>query len=76
MSVFSRAVSTLRHEGLASTAWRVGKWMSSRGNPFAEKPLQSVFRQDVIAADWTRPRKFVAGPLVSSTGRPQIAWVI
>jgi len=76
VSVFSRAVSTLRHEGVGSTAWRVGKWMSSRANPFAEKPLQSVFRQDVIAADWTRPRKFAAQPLVSSTGRPQIAWVI
>ena len=76
MSVFSRALSTLRHEGVVSTAWRVGKWMSSRSNPFAEKPLQSVFREDVIAADWTRPRKFAAQALVSSTGRPQIAWVI
>ena len=76
MSVFSRAVSTLRDEGLASTAWRVGKWMSSRGNPFAEKPLQSVFRQDVIAADWTRPRKFFAQPRVTPAGKPQIAWVI
>jgi len=76
MSVFSRAVSTLRHEGLASTAWRAGKWMSSRGNPFSEKPLQSVFRQDVIAADWTRPRKFAAQPRVAPGGKPQIAWVI
>jgi hypothetical protein len=76
MSRFSQKVSTLRHEGVVSTAWRAGKWISSRGNPFAEKPLQSVFRQDIIAADWTRPRKVAAQHLVSVTGRPQIAWVV
>lgn len=76
MSVFSRALSTFKNEGIGSTAWRTGKWISGRNNPFAEKPLQTVFKQDVIAADWTKKRKFAAQPLISADGRPQIAWII
>lgn len=76
MSVFSRAADLLKYEGLSSTAWRGMKWASSRSNPFAAKPLAEVFKQDVLAVDWTQKRKFKPQPLVSSSGRPQIAWVI
>ena len=76
MSVFSRAFDMLKYEGVRSTAWRGTKWLASRSNPFTETPLSSVFKQDVLAVDWTIKRDFSAEPLVSSTGRPQIAWVI
>jgi glycosyltransferase involved in cell wall biosynthesis len=76
VSVFTRAVDMLKYEGLPSTAWRGAKWLSSRTNPFAEKPLSVVFPQDVLAVDWTNPRTFAPEPLISESGRPQIAWVI
>lgn len=76
MSVFTRAVDMLKYEGLSSTAWRGAKWLSSRTNPFAEKPLSVVFPQDVLAVDWTKPRTFAPEPLVSASGRPQVAWII
>jgi hypothetical protein len=66
----------LKYEGLRSTAWRGAKWMTSRSNPYADKPLSSVFKQDVLAVDWTVTRDFHIQPLISANGRPQIAWVI
>lgn len=76
MSVIKRAAEMLKYEGVKSTAWRGAKWASSRSNPFAEQPLATVFKQDVLAVDWTVDRKFKAEKLVSSSGKPQIAWVI
>ncbi|MDH6533341.1 hypothetical protein M2119_001578 [Aurantimicrobium minutum] len=76
MSVFTRAFDMLKYEGVRSTAWRGAKWFDSRSKRFSEKPLAQVFPQDVMAVDWTVPRNFVAQPLVSSSGRPQLAWVI
>jgi glycosyltransferase involved in cell wall biosynthesis len=66
----------LRYEGVASAAWRGSKWISSRLNPFVEKPLAAVFSQDVRAVDWTKPRNFRPHPRVAASGRPQIGWVI
>ncbi|BAU98741.1 glycosyltransferase family 4 protein [Aurantimicrobium minutum] len=76
MSVFTRAKDMLKYEGVRSTAWRGAKWLNTRSNRFTEKPLAQVFPQDVIAVDWTQKRHFAPEPLVSSTGRPQLAWVI
>jgi glycosyltransferase involved in cell wall biosynthesis len=76
VSVITRAVDILRYEGVRSTLWRGAKWVTSRSNPFGEKPLSSVFKQDVLAVDWTVTRDYRAEPLVSATGRPQVAWVI
>lgn len=76
MSVFTRAIDMLKYEGVRSTAWRGAKWFNSRSNRFGEKPLSQVFPQDVISVDWTVTRNFAAQPLVSSSGRPQLAWVI
>ena len=76
MSVFTRAFDMLKYEGVRSTAWRGAKWFNTRSNRFTEKPLAQVFPQDVIAVDWTKSRKFAPQPLVSASGRPQLAWVI
>ena len=76
MSALSRAGEMLKYEGVKSTLWRGAKWFSSRSNPFEPEPLSGVFPQDVLAVDWTKPRKFAAEPLVSPSGRPQIGWVI
>ena len=76
MSVFKRARDILKYEGVRSTAWRGAKWLNTLSNRFADKPLAQVFPQDVIAVDWTIRRKFSAQPLVSKSGRPQLAWVI
>ena len=76
MSVFSKATNMLRYEGLSSTAWRGSKWLSTRLNPFQEKPLSAVFKEDVLAVDWTQPRNFTAQKPVVPSGKPQIAWVI
>ena len=76
MSEFTRLVEALRSEGPASALWRSGKWLSGRINPFAEKPLSGVFAADVVAADWTQKRTFAAEELVSSSGRPRVAWII
>lgn len=76
MSVIKRATEMLKYEGVKSTAWRGAKWLNTRSNRFAEKPLEQVFPQDVIAVDWTKKRTFKPQPLVSSTGKPQLAWII
>ena len=76
MSVIKRATEMLKYEGVKSTAWRGAKWLNTRSNRFAEKPLEQVFPQDVIAVDWTKKRKFKPQPLASGSGRPQVAWII
>jgi hypothetical protein len=76
MSVFSKAKNMLRYEGVSSTAWRGSKWLSTQLNPFQEKPLSTVFKEDVLAVDWTQPRKFTAQKPFNPQGKPQIAWVI
>ena len=76
MTIISRFRDGLRYEGLRSTAWRSAKWLSTRSRRFDATPLSSVFPQDVVAVDWTKPRAFRAQPRVSATQRPQIGWII
>lgn len=76
MSALKRLWRSLRDEGLASVAWRAGKWASGRMNPFVERPLQTVFRQDVIAADWTKKRSAKDLAPVTPGKRPRVAWII
>ena len=76
MSVLKRASEMLKYEGIKSTAWRGAKWLTSRSNPFEEVPLATVFKQDVLAVDWTQDRNFKAEKPVNPNGKPQIAWVI
>lgn len=76
MTVISRFFDGLKYEGVKSTAWRSAKWLSTRLRRFDAAPLSSVFPQDVVAVDWTKPRTFVAQPLVSASKRPQIGWII
>ena len=60
MSVLKRASDMLKYEGVKSTAWRGAKWLTSRSNPFEEVPLATVFKQDVLAVDWTQDRDLIA----------------
>lgn len=76
MSVLKRASDMLKYEGVKSTAWRGAKWLTSWSNPFEEVPLATVFKQDVLAVDWTQDRDFKAEKPVKPGGKPQIAWVI
>jgi glycosyltransferase involved in cell wall biosynthesis len=56
--------------------WRGSKWLSSRFITYQEKPLTSVFPEDVLDVDWTKTRKFSAQKPVNPEGKPQIAWII
>ena len=76
MSAASRAFSTLKAEGLRSTAWRTAKYLSNRFSPFVVAPLSTVYADDVIAVDWTAPRHFNAVPMEGRDGKYRIAWVI
>lgn len=72
----SKPLNTLRDEGLSSFAWRVGKWMANRRNPYAPVPLETVYREDVIAVDWTTPRDFNSAKVARPKAGYNIAWVI
>jgi hypothetical protein len=72
----SRSLNTLRDEGPASFGWRVGKWISNRRNPFATVPLETVYREDVIAVDWTTHHDFNSGKIPTPKTGYNIAWVI
>lgn len=68
MSVLKRASDMLKYEGVKSTAWRGAKWLTSRSNPLEEVPLATVFKQDVLAVDWTQDREFKAEKPVKPGG--------
>ena len=74
MSVFSRAATTLRDEGVASTAWRARKWLASRRGERAVAPLSQIFPQDLAAADWMTTRDLRPAPNLGA--RPRVAWII
>lgn len=76
MNVGTRAFEALKSEGLFSAIWRSSKWLSNRFNPFTVKPLATVYTDDVIAADWSRPRRFNDFAVEGRDGRFRIAWVI
>jgi hypothetical protein len=74
--IVSKPLNTLRDEGLSSFAWRVGKWMANRRNPYAPVPLETVYREDVIAVDWTTQRDFNSAKVARPKTGYNIAWVI
>lgn len=76
MSVLSQAFNTLRTEGPTRAFWHTAKLMSNRMNPFAVVPLATVYRADVIAADWTIPKHFNAAIVPPRDGGFRIAWII
>ena len=57
-------------------AWRSAKYLTSRFGPFVVTPLSSVYRDDVIAVDWTRPRDFNGHVNGGVDGKYKVAWVI
>lgn len=76
MSAVTRTVSVLKTEGVRSTAWRSAKYLSNRFSPFVVTPLSSVYTDDVIAVDWTKPKDFNSQPMPGRDGKYRIAWVI
>ncbi len=76
MNALGRALSTLKTEGLRSTAWRSAKFLTNRFSPFVSTPLSTVYRDDVIAVDWTKPVDFNGRSIEGVDGKYRIAWVI
>lgn len=76
MNALGRALSTLKTEGVKSTAWRSAKYLTNRFGPFVATPLSSVYRDDVIAVDWTRPKNFNGESIAGTDGKYRVAWVI
>jgi len=76
VNAVGRAVSTLRTEGVRSMAWRSAKYLTNRFGPFVVTPLASVYRDDVIAVDWTKPRDFNGHVNEGVDGKFKVAWVI
>jgi hypothetical protein len=76
MSAIGRAISLVKTEGVRSTAWRTAKYLSNRFSPFVVTPLSTVYTDDVIAVDWTKPRNFNAEPMPGRDGKYRIAWII
>jgi O-antigen biosynthesis protein len=76
MANVRRALSALKTEGLRSVAWRSGKWIVGRYNPFARKPISTVYHEDVVAVDWSRRQEFNAGSVQPGDGGYRVAWII
>lgn len=76
MSRIQDAMRSLRGGGIRSTAWRGAKWLSGRVNPFRVKPLSSIFPQDLIAVDWSKPVPFNAHVLERPATGYRVAWII
>jgi len=76
VNYFGRVTRALRTEGVKSAAWRAGKWVSTRSGPFRVQPLSSVYSEDVIAADWSKPRDFNSHIVPRPEGGYKVAWVI
>jgi hypothetical protein len=75
VNLASRAVDTLRSEGIRSLGWRSVKWLSTRFAPQTE-PLSTIHREDAIAVDWTKPRQFNRVARPGANGRHRVAWII
>jgi len=76
MSAAARAITTVKTEGVRSVAWRTGKWMVGRYNPFARKPISTVYAEDVVAVDWSKPRDFNGASIAPRNGSYRVAWII
>ncbi|MES2092871.1 MAG: glycosyltransferase family 1 protein [Actinomycetota bacterium] len=76
MNALGRALSTIKTEGLKSTAWRSAKYLTNRFGPFVVTPLSSVYRDDVVAVDWTKPKNFNGASVAGADGKYRVAWVI
>ena len=76
MNYFGRLTRALRTEGVKSASWRAAKWVSTRRGPFRVQPLSSVYYEDVIAADWSKPRDFNSHVVPQPPDGYKVAWVI
>ncbi len=76
MSGATRVVEAIKAEGLKSTAWRSAKWLSTRYNPFAGKPLSTAYSDEISAVDWTEKHNFNGGVIEGHDGIYRVAWII
>lgn len=76
MNALGRVATALKTEGIRSTLWRSGKYVTNRYGPFIVSPLSSVYRADAIAVDWTQPQHFNAHVNKGIDGKYKVAWVI
>jgi hypothetical protein len=76
MSRIRAGIQSLRRDGLRSTAWRSAKWVSGRLDVFRPAPLSSIYPDDLVAVDWSRPRDFNAHTLKRPASGYRVAWII
>jgi hypothetical protein len=76
VGLIERSRRALSEEGAASAIWRVGKYVSSRRNPFRTTALSTVYTDDVVAVDWSTPHDFNATAIPQRTGGHRVAWII
>jgi hypothetical protein len=50
--------------------------MVGRYNPFARKPISTVYPEDVVAVDWSKPRDFNGASIAPRNGSYRVAWII
>lgn len=75
MNLAARAVEALKAEGPRSVGWRSIKWLTNRFAPL-QAPLSTIFREDAIAVDWTKPKRFNTVANNGVDGRYRVAWII
>lgn len=76
MGFFSQTMTALKNEGPKSAVWRSVRYVADRANPFRRVPGSSVFVQDVLDADWTKPTIFNSGSIARPNEGYRVAWLI
>jgi hypothetical protein len=76
VGLIERSRRALAEEGAISALWRAGKYVSTRRNPFRTVPLSTVYADDVIAVDWSQPRRFNDHAVPEREGGQRVAWII
>lgn len=76
MAAKTNALRVAKTEGIKSFLWRSVRYFADRYNPFRASSTSSVFTEDVIEVDWTKPSNFNGGTIPLPTDGYNIAWVI
>lgn len=75
MNLASRALEAFRTEGPRSLGWRSLKWLTNRFAPVSV-PLSTIHREDAVAVDWTKPKRFNVSAKNRENGATRVAWII
>lgn len=76
MNFIRQTWQAARTEGVKSAAWRSMRYVADRYNPFRSDPASSVFHEDVLAVDWTKPAHFNKGSIPMPADGYRVAWLI